>query len=163
MTTWPRHIGRFGQQYDKASAKYPLFRAELIDRIHKSVQVLLYSCNMTSIEDVESGALEDFGGLHKKLKREEWSTKTLVWVDRHTPKEEGRQKLDIYGIRSRMSNGGGGRYLVHNIGVDPQLRLIERIGELISAAHSEKLCCPMVADGREIFLQYYARGKCVRQ
>ena len=34
MASWPRHIDRFERQYDKAFARYPLFGADLIDRIH---------------------------------------------------------------------------------------------------------------------------------
>ena len=52
MGSWSRHIDRFEQQYDKAFARDPLFRAELMDWIHKRVQVLLHSCNMTAREDV---------------------------------------------------------------------------------------------------------------
>ena len=42
-----------------------------MDRIHKRVQVFLYSCKMTAIEDVESGTLADLGGLQKKVERGE--------------------------------------------------------------------------------------------
>ena len=65
MGTWPRHIDRFERQYDKASAKDPLFGAYLMDRIHKSVQVFLHFCNTTTIEDLDPGALTDFGGFRK--------------------------------------------------------------------------------------------------
>ena len=58
MVLWPRHIDRFERQYDKAFARDPLFGADLMDRIHKCVQVFLHSCNTTSIEEVESGDLE---------------------------------------------------------------------------------------------------------
>ena len=67
MAKCPRHIGRFGWQYDKASAKDPLFGEDLVDMIHKYVQVLLHSCNKTPIEDVESGTLVEFGKLQKKI------------------------------------------------------------------------------------------------
>ena len=63
MASWPRHIDRFEKQYDKAFARDPLFGADLMDKIHKRVQVFLHSCNTTSIEEVESGALAEFGGL----------------------------------------------------------------------------------------------------
>ena len=56
MVLWPRHIDRFERQYDKAFARDPLFGADLMDRIHKRVQVFLHSCNTTAIEEVESGA-----------------------------------------------------------------------------------------------------------
>ena len=67
MALWPRHIDRFEQQYDKAFARDPLFGADLMGRIHKHVQVFLHSCNTTAIEEVESGALEEFGGLQNRV------------------------------------------------------------------------------------------------
>ena len=66
--------------------KDPLFGADLIDRIHKRVQVFLHFCNMTSIKDVESGALEEFGELKKEVERGEWSTTAPGLLDRPTPK-----------------------------------------------------------------------------
>ena len=63
MASWPRHIYRFERQYDKAFDMYTLFRADLMDRIHKRVQVFLHSCNTTAIDDMESGALAEFGGI----------------------------------------------------------------------------------------------------
>ena len=49
MAMWTHHIDRFEQKYDKAFAKYPLFGADMIYRIHKRVQVFIHSCNITSI------------------------------------------------------------------------------------------------------------------
>ena len=63
MASWPRHIDRLERQYDKAFARDPLFGADLMDRIHNPVQVFLRFCNTTSIEEVDSGALEEFRGL----------------------------------------------------------------------------------------------------
>ena len=63
MASWPRHIDRFERQHDKAFASDPLFGADLMYRINKRVQVFLHSCNTTSIEELESGALEKFRGL----------------------------------------------------------------------------------------------------
>ena len=76
-----------------------------MDRIHKCVQMFLHSCNTTNIEDVESGALAEFGGLQKKVDRGEWLTSTPGWVDRIAPKEEGRQESYRHGIGSRRSGG----------------------------------------------------------
>ena len=63
MGSWPRHIDRFERQYDKVFTRDPLFGADLMDRIHKHVQVFLHYCNTTAIEEVESGSLAEFGGL----------------------------------------------------------------------------------------------------
>ena len=49
-----------------------------------------------------------------------------------------------------MSNREGGRDTVHNIGMDPQLQIMERFGELMSAACSGNLRFPMAVDGRDI-------------
>ena len=131
---WPHHIDCFEQQYDKAFARDPLYGADLIDRIHKRVQVFLHSCNMTAIEDVDSGSLIEFWGIHKKVEIGEWLTSTPVWVDRPAQKEEGLRKSDGHGTGARPSDGGGGRDAVLNHGVDPQLRIMERIGDMTAAA-----------------------------
>ena len=86
MAMWPHHIDRFEHKYDKAFTKYPLFGEDPIDRIHKCVQVLLHSYNTTPIEDVELGALAEFGGLQNKIERGEWSTPMPEWIYRTTPK-----------------------------------------------------------------------------
>ena len=109
MGTWPRHIDRLERQYDKAFARDPLFGADLMDNIHKRMQVFLHSCNTTTIEDVESGSLAEFGGVQKKVDRGGWLTLTPVWVDWPAQKEEGRRKSDGHGMGSRPSSGGGGR------------------------------------------------------
>ena len=59
--TWPRHVDRFEHQYDTAFTRDPPFGVDLMDRIHKRVQVFLQSCNTTFIRDVWSGALVEFG------------------------------------------------------------------------------------------------------
>ena len=61
--TWPHHIDHFYHKYDKAFARDPLFRVDLMDCIHKRVQMFLHSCNTAAIEDVELGALAEFGGI----------------------------------------------------------------------------------------------------
>ena len=66
MGTWPCHIDRLERQYDKAFTKDPLFGSNLMDCIHKCVQVFLHSCNTTAIEGVESGALAEFGVLQNR-------------------------------------------------------------------------------------------------
>ena len=74
MAIWPCHIYRFERQYEKAFAGHRLFRADIVDWIHKQVQVFLHSCNTTSLEDVEMGALAEFGELQRRLERGEWIT-----------------------------------------------------------------------------------------
>ena len=83
---------------------------------------------------------------------------TTVWVDRPTPKEERRQKSDRHGSGYRMSGGGGRIDLVHNIGVDPQLRVMEILGKMMPVARLYNLRCPMEADGREICICYHSKG-----
>ena len=109
MASWPRHIDCFDRQYDNAFSWDPPFVADLMDRIHKRVQVFLHSCNTTAIEDVESRALEEFWGLQKRVERGEWFTSVSAWVERPAPREEGRWKSE--------GTGNGAR----NHGVDLQL------------------------------------------
>ena len=108
MALWPCHIDRFERQYDKAFARYPIFGADLMDRIHKRVQVFLHSCNTTSIKEVESGALEEFIGMQNRIKRGEWLTSMPVWVERPASREEGRWKSEGNGIESRQGGMGVG-------------------------------------------------------
>ena len=74
MASWPRHIDRFDRKYEKAFAREPLFGEDLMDIIHKCVKVFIHSCNTTSMEKVESGALEEFRGSQKRAERGEWLT-----------------------------------------------------------------------------------------
>ena len=78
MVTWPRHIDRFKRQYEKSFTGYRLFVA---DRIHKQVQLLLHSCNTTSLEDVETGYLEGLIELQIRMESGEWTTPPPAWVD----------------------------------------------------------------------------------
>ena len=74
-----------------------------MDRIHKHVQVFLHFYNTTSIEEVESGHLEEFRGLKKRVERGEWPTSMPVWVERPAPREEGRRKWEGNGIARMCS------------------------------------------------------------
>ena len=159
---WPRHIDVFERQYVKAFANKILSGTDLIDRIPKRVQVFLHSCNKTYIKDMKSGALAEFGGLQKKVERGDWFTTTLGWVDPPTPREEGKRKSEKHGSGSSLSGGGGGQDTVHSIVVDPQLRIMEKLGEITVAALLENLCCPLAEDGREICLQYHSNRECAR-
>ena len=63
MATWTRQIDHFERQYDKDFKGDRLFGKDIVDIIHKHVQILLQSCNTTSLEEVETGALAEFGEL----------------------------------------------------------------------------------------------------
>ena len=121
-----------------------------MDRIHKHVQVFLHSCNTTAIEDVELGALEEFGGIQKKVEIGEWLTLTPLWVERPAQKEEGCQESDGNGFGEIPSDGGGGCDEIFNHGIDSQLQIMEIFGDMTRAACSDNLCIPLAADGREI-------------
>ena len=136
MGMWLRHIDRFEKQYDKDFTKDPLFGADLMDLIHKHVHMFLHSWNMPAIEDVESGALAEFGGFQKWVERGECLTSTPGWVNRPAPKDEGHRKSSGHGIGSSQSDGGGGQEAVFNNRVDPQLQIMERLGEMTAAARS---------------------------
>ena len=67
MEPWPHHVDRFKHQYNKAFAGHRLFGADIVDCIHKRVQLFLHSCNTTSLEDVESGALAESGEMQRNF------------------------------------------------------------------------------------------------
>ena len=140
----------------------PIFGADLMDQIHKRMQVFLHSCNTTAIMDVEPGALAEFGGLQKKIERGEWLTLMPVWVDRPDQKKEGRRKSDGNVMGARPNGGGGGRDAIFNHGIDPQLRIMERIGDTTGAERLENLRIPLVVYVREIFLRLLSKGYCIR-
>ena len=131
-----------------------------MDRIHKRVHVFLHSCNTTSIEEVESGALEEFRGLQKRVERGEWLTSMPVWVERPAPREEGLRKSEGNGIGSQQGGRGVGEGTVFNHGVDPQLRISENLGLMTQAARAENLRLPVGEDGREICLWFISKGYC---
>ena len=49
-----------------------------------------------------------------------------------------------------------------NHGIDPQMRIMERLGDMTGAARSENLLIPLAADGREICLLSLSNGDCIR-
>ena len=138
MASWPRHIDRFERQYNKAFSRDPTFGADLMDRIHKRVQVFLHYCNTTAIEDLELGALEEFWGLQNRVEIGKWLTSMPAWVERPAPREEVRRKSE--------GTGNGAR----NHGVEPQLCISENLGIITKFAREENLRLPMGDDGREI-------------
>ena len=83
---------------------------------------------------------------------------TPVWMDRQAQKEDGRQKPDGYGIGAMPSGGGGGRDVVFNKGRDPQMRIMEILGEMMAAARSENLRIPLAEDFRDIYLHFISKG-----
>ena len=54
MVAWPHHIDCFELQYDKTFAVHRLFRVEIVDRIHKRIQVFMHICNTTYLKDEET-------------------------------------------------------------------------------------------------------------
>ena len=61
MAMWLCHIDRFEWQYDMAFSGNRIFGAYLMDHIRRCVQIFLHSCNTTSMDDVDTGALSEFG------------------------------------------------------------------------------------------------------
>ena len=59
---------------------------------------------------------------------------------------------------SKAKRRGGGRDAVFNHGVDPQLRIMERLGDMTGETRLEKLCIPLAADGRDICLRFLSKG-----
>ena len=54
------------------------------------------------------------------------------------------------------------RDAIFNHRIDPQLRIMERIGDMIGAARSENLRIPLAADGRDICLHFFSKVDSVR-
>ena len=63
MATWPHHIDRFEHQYYKYLTKNHIFVYNLLYCIQKNIQVLLHYYNMTSLDNVETVTLSEFGEL----------------------------------------------------------------------------------------------------
>ena len=99
---------------------------------------------------MKSGALADFGGLQNKLERGERLNLMPVLVERLAQKEEGLRKSDENIFGARPSGRGGGRNAIFNHGIDPQLRIMERLGDMTGEALLENLRIFLAADGREI-------------
>ena len=70
------------------------------------MQVFLHLCNTTSLEDVETGALAEFGELQKRVERGEWTTTPSDWVDMPVQKNDGRRILESGGGAGRSGSGG---------------------------------------------------------
>ena len=83
-------------------------------------------------------------------------------MQRPAQKEEGRRKSDGSGFVSRPSGGGGVHNAIFKHGIDPQLRIMEKLGDMTGVARSENLRTPLVADGTEICLHFSSKGDCVR-
>ena len=60
MATYSLHIDRFKRQYDKNVSGDRTFRKDLVDCIHKHVQVFSYSCKTAFLDDVGMSALSKF-------------------------------------------------------------------------------------------------------
>ena len=57
MTTWTIHIDWFEWKYDNALAGNNFLVADIVDHIHKQLQVLLHLFNMTCLDNVDIGYL----------------------------------------------------------------------------------------------------------
>ena len=103
------------------------------------------------------GVLAEFGGIQKKLERGEWLNSTPVWVDQPAQKEEGHRKSDGNSFGGRPSGGGGRCNTIFNHGIDLQLQIMERLGDMTGASRSEKLRIPLAEDGRDICLRFISK------
>ena len=65
-------------------------------------------------------------------------------------------------IGSTAKRWGGKVGTVFNHGVDPQLQIIENMGNMTQAERTEKLCLPVGADGRDISLRFRSKDDCNR-
>ena len=83
-------------------------------------------------------------------------------MERPAQKEEGRRKSDGNGFGARPGGREDGRDTIFNHGIDPQMRIMERLGDMTVVARSENLLIPLAVDGREICLHFISKGDCVR-
>ena len=63
---------------------------------------------------------------------------------------------------ARPSGVGGVRNAIFNHGIDLQLQIMERLGDMTGAARSDNLGNPLEEDSREICLRFLSKGDCVR-
>ena len=83
-------------------------------------------------------------------------------MERPAQKEEGRRKSDGNGFGARPGGREDRRDAIFNHGIDPQMRIMERLGDMTVVARSENLLIPLAVDGREICLHFISKGDCVR-
>ena len=89
--------------------------------------------------------MEEFRELQNKVERGEWLNLMPVRVERPAPNEEGLRKSEglrklegkMFGAQQGDRGVGDGTVFKH--GVDPQLQIIENLGSMPQAAHTENL------------------------
>ena len=74
-----------------------------MDRIHKQFQVFLQPCNISPMEDMETGSLEEFRELQKLVERGEWITTTPL--PPCLGRDSGAKKQWAKEIRERRRRG----------------------------------------------------------
>ena len=77
MATWTIHIDLFEWKYDNAFAGNNFLVTNIVNHIHKQVQLSLHSCNITCLDNVDTGYLLQFEELWRIM---EWVNCVL-----HTP------------------------------------------------------------------------------
>ena len=70
----PRHIDRFDKKYDKAFTGNLLLGAGIVDRVDNRVQIFLHSCNTTSLDDIDTGTMSEFGKINWRVEQGKWVT-----------------------------------------------------------------------------------------
>ena len=136
--TWPRHIGSFERQYDKAFAVNILIGADMVDHIHKHVYVFLQSRNTTYLDDVDREALSKFGELQRRVEWGEWIISTPTWVELPAPKGDMWRNLEsdrgTVQTQSKIEEDNN-RYM------DPRLRVMYQLHEFFKLACQEGHMC----------------------
>ena len=119
----------------------PFSGADLVDRIHKWVQVFLHSYITTCLEDVDTGVLTDFSNLKRHVEGSEWMKSTPVWVEIPTEK--------YYGGRNSDSGGGGAMIQAQRKSekgedreTDPQLKVMEKFEKFYTPLVAKDTCAP---------------------
>ena len=149
-------------------ALHLLFGADIMDQIHKQVQVFLHSCNTTSLEEVETRALADFGELQKRVERGEWITTPSAWVEIPEKNNDGRKRL-VSGGGARRSIPGGEKLGQQqnmedgrNPDMDPRIRAMEILREFFCGTNRDIITCLKGEVDREVCINFHSKGNCTR-
>ena len=133
MDTWSRPFEHFKRKYGKAFMGNPLFTANMVDRIHKRVQIFLHSCNTPCLYNVVTGALLYFRELQRCVERVKWMTSIPISMELTTKKKDGGRNSDI-GRGGRPGQAKQKMEAEKNRKTEPHLSVIENFRKLFNPA-----------------------------
>ena len=135
-----------------------------MDRIHKRVHVFLHSRNNTLLEEVETGALVEFGELKRGVERGDWITTPPTWAELPAQKNNARRNSESVSGSDRCGLGGDGlghqrkRDAERNPEMEPCMRVMERFREFIIHSNRDSITFPKGLDSRYMHKAPLKRG-----